>query len=56
MTTDRPEDPIPVDGLPPEEDVSQAEVAEGVRRDPEEQKNFTEEHPEKARGGAAEPD
>ena len=41
---EHPERPLQPDGVPSEEDVSTADAAERVDLDPEEQRNWTEDH------------
>jgi hypothetical protein len=40
------ERPVQADGVPAEEQISEADVAERLDEDPDEQENFTERHPE----------
>jgi hypothetical protein len=48
MTSKKDEDPVATRDVPAEEGIDEADVAEGVDRDPEEQPSFTETHPEEA--------
>jgi hypothetical protein len=40
------EQPLDLGGVPQEEDVETADVAERVEKDPAEQPNYTEQHPD----------
>jgi hypothetical protein len=40
------EQPLDLGGVPQEEDVEAADVAERVEKDPAEQPNYTDEHPD----------
>jgi hypothetical protein len=52
MDSRKPKGPIEVEGVPSEEDVSTADVAERVDRDPEEQPNASGEHYDRLRAAA----
>ncbi|MFL6132653.1 MAG: hypothetical protein ACJ72A_07620 [Nocardioidaceae bacterium] len=47
MTTPREtEQPLDLGGVPPEEDVETADASDRVEKDPAEQPNYTEQHPD----------
>jgi hypothetical protein len=48
MAGPKDEQPLDLQGVPGEEDVSKADAADRVDVDPEQERNFTETHPEKA--------
>jgi hypothetical protein len=50
--SEEPEErPVQVEGVPPEEDVDEAEVARQVEEDPEGLANYTDSEEEKAKSG-----
>ena len=50
------EDPLTLGGTPEEEGISEADVAERLGLDPEEQENFTEKHGQRTQVNQPEPD
>jgi hypothetical protein len=55
--SEEPEErPVEAEGVPPEEDVDEAEAARQVDEDPEELANYTESDEEKAKSGNVDAD
>jgi hypothetical protein len=52
MDSPKPNDPVELEGVPQEEDVSTADAAERVHRDPREQPNASGEHYDRLRAAA----
>jgi hypothetical protein len=46
MTSRDSEKPLDLGGVPPEEDVEAADASDRVDKDPAEQRNYTERHPD----------
>jgi hypothetical protein len=46
MSPRETEQPMDLGGVPPEEDVEAADAADRVEKDPAEQPNYTEKHPD----------